>query len=205
DALPIFGSVGAAGSACYNAATGTYEVEASGADIWGTADEFHYVYQSLTGDGEIIARVVSLENTNKWAKAGVMMRNGTAANAAMAIMYLSPNPSNSGPAYSLAHRSSAGAGMSPSGNNLGPVGIGSYPYYLRLVRSGNTFTGYASQTNGNWVLLGSRTITMGQTIQVGLATSATNDGVLASAVYDNVQVTSAAAGKLALGSEEVST
>ena len=43
-------------------------------DIWGTAAEFHFAYQQLAGDGEIVARVVSLTNTDQWAKAGVMLR-----------------------------------------------------------------------------------------------------------------------------------
>ena len=32
-----------------------YTVSASGADVWGTADAFHYVYTTLSGDGAIVA------------------------------------------------------------------------------------------------------------------------------------------------------
>jgi hypothetical protein len=59
---------------------------------------------------------------------------------------------------------------------------------VRLVRQGDTFTGYGSDTNGNWQLLGSRTIPMNTTIFVGLATTSHDDGVLTTAVYDDVQV-----------------
>ncbi|WP_276392940.1 PKD domain-containing protein, partial [Eudoraea chungangensis] len=182
------GGVGAAGDACYNPSTGVFEVEASGVDIWNSSDEFHYVYQPLTGDGEIIARVLSLDDTDDWAKAGVMMRNTNAANSAMIFMEISPNPQSVGVAYNLQHRQSAGTAMTVSGNNIGPVPI-AYPHYVRLVREGNTFTGYASTTNGNWVEVGSRTITMGETIQVGLATTSHNDGVITTATYDDVSVT----------------
>jgi len=47
---------------------------AAGADIWGTADQFHYAYRYLSGGGSIIARVESVEQTDSWAKAGLMIR-----------------------------------------------------------------------------------------------------------------------------------
>ena len=178
------GSVGAAGSACEE--SGRFEVDASGADIWNSSDEFHYVYQSLSGDGEIIARVVSLDNTNQWAKAGVMMRNTLDANSAFVLMSMSPNPNGQGPSYTLQQRNTAGEAMG-GGNNIGPVAAG-FPYYVRLVRQGNTFSGYASATNGNWSLLGSRTVAMGSTIYVGLAVTSHNDGVTTQAVFDNVSL-----------------
>ncbi len=54
-------------------------------DIWGTADEFRYVYQSISGDFTVTARLSSLTNTDPWAKAGVMVREGTAADARHAL------------------------------------------------------------------------------------------------------------------------
>jgi hypothetical protein len=171
-------------------------VEASGADIWNAVDEFHYVYQPLAGDGEIIARVVSLDNTHPWAKAGVMMRNTLAANSAMVLVSMSPNPSGDGSVgYTLQDRSFAGQSMS-SINNVGPF-AGGYPYYVRLVRQGNTFMGYASSTPDNWTLISTRTIEMNSTIYVGLATTSHRDGTLASAAYDNVQVLGGSSGSSA--------
>ena len=68
------GNVGAAGSAAYDDPTSTYTIKGAGADVWGTADALHYAYQSLTGDGSIVARVTSVSNTAAWVKAGVMIR-----------------------------------------------------------------------------------------------------------------------------------
>src|SRR6202022_15202 len=62
------GSPAQAGSAAY--ASGTFTVKGGGADIWGTSDQFRFVYQQMTGNGEIVARVASLTNTDPWAKAG---------------------------------------------------------------------------------------------------------------------------------------
>src|SRR5437868_4642245 len=52
------GAPAIAGSSSYNA--GTFTVNAGGTDIWGTADQFHFVYQQVTGDIEVIARVNSI-------------------------------------------------------------------------------------------------------------------------------------------------
>src|SRR5256885_14839454 len=65
------GAVGAAGSASNNG-NGGFTVRGSGADIWGTADEFHYVYFSLTGDMEVVGRVTGVDLTDGLAQARVM-------------------------------------------------------------------------------------------------------------------------------------
>ncbi|MDQ3008258.1 MAG: PKD domain-containing protein, partial [bacterium] len=66
-----------AGSSSY--ANGVYTLNGAGDDIWDTTDQFHFVHQSLPANGEIIARVTSLSNTNDWAKAGVMMKESATA------------------------------------------------------------------------------------------------------------------------------
>ncbi|MGB2866480.1 MAG: LamG domain-containing protein, partial [Sedimentisphaerales bacterium] len=73
---------------------GTYTMTASGADIWNVngveADEFHFAYKMLTGAGSIIARVDSVQNTNDWAKAGVMIRETLDADSAHAFACVTP-------------------------------------------------------------------------------------------------------------------
>ncbi|GGG57065.1 hypothetical protein GCM10011414_28640 [Croceivirga lutea] len=182
------GDVAAVGSACYVPATGSYQIEASGYDIWETNDEFHFVYQTLSGNGEIVARVTNLENTNAWAKAGVMMRNSNASGSEFILMSLSPNPRNSGISYTLQDRPEFESNLTPGANNIGPVPVENYPHFLRLVREGNQFSGYASTTNGDWVLVGSKEIGMNEEILIGLAVTSHNDGVLTSATFDNVFV-----------------
>src|SRR5205807_10533014 len=83
------GGVAAAGAATFQ--NGTYSVQASGADIWDVSDSFHYVYKPLVGDGEIVARVVGVGQTDYWAKAGVMIRAGLAADAKNAFMLETPS------------------------------------------------------------------------------------------------------------------
>ena len=66
--------------------TGTWTIEADGHDIWDNADDFHYVYKYLVGDGSISARVVAWgDGSNGWAKAGVMLRETLAGESVHAM------------------------------------------------------------------------------------------------------------------------
>jgi hypothetical protein len=69
---------------------GEFTINGAGADIWGTADQFHFAYQTLNGDGEIVARVASLQNTHAWAKAGVMIREALTAGSRHAFAAVTP-------------------------------------------------------------------------------------------------------------------
>ncbi|MBU6411157.1 MAG: RICIN domain-containing protein, partial [Verrucomicrobia bacterium] len=82
------GSPTIAGSATYS--NGTFTVSGSGSDIWTTADQFNYTYQSVSGDQTVIARVVSENGTASYAKAGVMIRETTAANSVEASVLITP-------------------------------------------------------------------------------------------------------------------
>src|SRR5262249_15017482 len=82
------GAVGAAGSASHS--SGVFTVRGSGADIWGNADGFQFVYQPLNGNGQIVARVTAVQNTDPWAKAGGMIRETLAAGSRHAFMALTP-------------------------------------------------------------------------------------------------------------------
>ena len=82
------GSVGVAGSVSFS--NGVFTVGGSGADIWGTTDAFRFVYVRMTGNGTVTARVLSVQNTDGWAKAGVMMRASLNANSAHAFVAVTP-------------------------------------------------------------------------------------------------------------------
>jgi len=171
------GAVAASGSASH--ASGTFTVSGSGSDIWGTADEFRFVYQPVSGDVTITARVASLANTDPWAKAGVMIREGTAANARHTFSALTT-------ANGLAFQRRLTTGGTTT-HTAGPAGAA--PYWVRLTRSGNVFTSFVSANGTTWTQIGTETIAMTASTQVGLAVTSHNDGVLCSATLDNVTVT----------------
>ncbi|NQT51596.1 LamG domain-containing protein, partial [bacterium] len=79
------------GSAGYDVPSGTAVVEGSGGDIWGNADQFQFAHAGVTDDFTAIVRLVSQENTDGWAKAGLMARVDTSAGAAYRAMLGSPS------------------------------------------------------------------------------------------------------------------
>ena len=85
------GFVGRAGSATYS--DGVFSVTGSGADIWGTADAFHFLY-ARTGDFgadlEVTSRVGTVQNIHAWTKAGVMLRASLDADSPHASLIVSP-------------------------------------------------------------------------------------------------------------------
>jgi hypothetical protein len=156
-----------------------FTVDASGADIEGGADQFRFVYQPLTGDGTIVARVVSIENTDPWAKAGVMVRDTLADNSKNALTALTP-----GNGVVFQRRETTG------GSTLSTHGpLVSAPYWVKIVRSGITLTGYYSSDGNAWTLLDLHTITMGPTVFVGLALTSHDNSELNTSLFDNVTVT----------------
>jgi CSLREA domain-containing protein len=171
------GGVAATGSASY--ADGTFTVRASGADIWGTSDEFHYVHQPLNGNGVITARVTSLANTNSWAKARVMIRETLNANAKHVTTVITPRQG-----VSFQRRSSTGG--SSASKELASV---TAPEWVRLKRSGNAFTAWHSSNGTSWTQVGSATVSMGTDVYAGLAVTSHNDGAVTTAKFDNVRIT----------------
>jgi len=169
------GLVGVGGSATF--ASGTFTVNAAGQGIVNTysTDSFHFVYQPLSGDGTIVARVVSLQQ----GQAGVMIRE--TLDQASTDAYNTA----SGGAIQFYYRTTTG------GSNSRDTSIsGTLPYWMKLVRTGSTFNAYASSDGVNWSAVGtSHTISMAQNVYVGLAVSSQNTSSLATATFDNVAVT----------------
>ena len=164
------GSAGMAGSSCV--------VYGNGADIWDNWDAFQYVYQSFSGDGSIVVRVPSLQNTDPWAKAGVMFRETLAPGSRHALMAIT---SANGTAFQR-RKDLNGASFHTAGSRM------SVPCWLKLVRVGNTFSGYTSAEGSNWTLAGSDTVAMPTTLYVGLAVCSHNYGVMTTASFESVQI-----------------
>src|SRR5690606_8008669 len=123
-------------------------------DIWGNADTFRFVSVPSTSDADLIARIPAQGISSSWAKAGLMLRGGTAADAPHAYIYLTPSNG-----VRFLHRTAAGATASSS------AGVESFPApnnWLRLTRNGDQVTGYVSPEGENWTHVGSATIQIGR-------------------------------------------
>jgi len=168
------GSVGVGGTSTYGG--GTFTISGSGADIWGTADAFRFTYQTLTGDGQITARVASIAQVHAWSKAGVMIRSSLSSSSANAFMLVSA-------AKGLSFQSRATSGAAAAAIAGALTGA---PEWVRLVRSGNTITGYSSGNGSSWTRVGSATIALGTTVYVGLAVTSHDNARVTTASIDSV-------------------
>jgi len=182
-------AVGGTGGATVPSGTGGFAVTGVGADIWGTADSFRYASRAVSGDGEIVARVGGQQATDPYAKAGLMIRGNPAdADDKFAGVFLTPD--NGVIVYS---RAETGANAANNGSVAGVSG----PVWLRLVRSGASFTGYYSTAGatGPWQRVGGATVSITGTDQAGLAvTPHRADGTPGSATFGDVAVLGFATG-----------
>jgi len=171
------------------AADGTILMNAIGADIWGTGDQFRYVYKSLTGDGSMIARVDDLDNSpSTWAKAGVMIRQGTGTGSQHSFMCLTGGDGNG-----ASWQGRPGEGLD-SVNNDATTAVAP-PYWVRIDRSGNTFTGFVSADGESWDQIGDpREVDMDDPVLIGLALTSHLATQATSAQFSNVSFTGTVAG-----------
>jgi len=161
------------------------KMTAAGADIWGTADQFHYAYKQFSGVGSITARVVSVSNTNAWAKAGVMIRESLAANSAYANVVVSPTSG-------VAFQRRTGTGASAAGDTQAGIAA---PQWVRLTRSGNIFTAEYSANGTTWTALGTPlTVMMGNDVYIGLCLTSHAAAAACTAEFSNVTTTGTVTG-----------
>ncbi|MEO5802339.1 MAG: hypothetical protein ABIR24_02330 [Verrucomicrobiota bacterium] len=123
-------------------------VHAGGSDIFGTSDQFQYVYKPVSGDFDLAVRVESLLNTSSSAKAGLMARVNTFTDSRNVMMEVTPTQ------FILQYRTNAVGGGSVALGSPRPATA--FPNcWVRLVRSGAIITGFSSTNNGTWDLIGS--------------------------------------------------
>ena len=174
---------------------GTYTMTGSGSDIWSVngveADEFHFAYKMLSGAGSITAKVVSVSNTNDWAKAGVMIRETLNPDSAHAFACITPANG-----VASQYRPSAGG----TSGNYNQTGIAA-PHWVKLERSiSGLFTVSHSANGTSWQQVTSavaQTIPMGSNVYIGLALTAHDAALTCQAVFSNVTTTGNVTGQWA--------
>ena len=169
------GSPAVAGSASYSYANGVFTVNGSGADIWGSSDQFNYVSQPLTGNASIVAQVTSQSDTDPWAKAGVMIKQSTTSGMPYALLGVTPG---NGIAFQYGYNTT--------------VSGGSYSFpdaWLKLTRTGNTITAFSSADGTTWTPVGATTVSLTDPVTIGLFTTSHNASALSTATFANVSVT----------------
>jgi galactose oxidase len=147
---------------------GQWSLLGGGNDIWGTADAFHFVSQTLAADGSISAHVTAQANTATWAKTGVMLRATTDPGSPYYAAFVTPANG-----VAVQWRTAQGAATAQV------VTAGTVPVYLRVTRTGSSFTAYTSSDGTAWTAVPGSTVTLanlGGPVLSGLAVTSHNQG-----------------------------
>jgi hypothetical protein len=161
---------------------GQWTVMGGGPDIWETTDAFHYVWQYLAPNGTVSAQVTSFSAADPWAKAGLMVRGSTAANAPYYAVYVT-----AGNGIVVQARPSAGAEAIEPTTAL----VGTAPEYLRITQSGSSYTAWTSPNGTAWTPIPGSTfsLTTSGPVVGGLAVTSHDLTALVTAGFDAVHVT----------------
>lgn len=153
--------------------------EASGYVYYNDADEFHFVCKKMSGDMEIIARLLTHTYTHEWGKTGVMIRETLEDKSKYAMVGVTHTASPV-----LYRREKTG-----ERSDLHNWSTRTDYNWLRLTRVGDTFTGFKSKDGENWVELEEKVeIPMANTVYIGLAITSNVDGITSTAAFDEVKV-----------------
>jgi regulation of enolase protein 1 (concanavalin A-like superfamily) len=163
---------------------GNILMSGAGADIYQLTDEFRYAYKQLTGDGSITARIDSIQNTNDWAKAGVMIRATLETGTMQAHMVAAPTDR-----VEWMPRLTAGTNATGTATDVGSTPL---PYWVRVTRQGSTFTGQYSADGQTWTTVAGTTpatIAMPNTVYIGLVVCSHAAGTACGVEFSSVSTT----------------
>ena len=171
------GDTGITGTAAVT--NGVFTIRGSGADIWAPADAFHYVYKNWSGDGACVIRVLDVDETDSYARAGIMFRASVDASSPHAFVF-----------YRAGGETGFQARLDTNDNAWVDGSWDNAPYWLKLTRVQNTFRAYDSPDGTNWHEIGSTNIEMPTNILIGLAVTSHDYGTNCTADLDGLQLCS---------------
>jgi hypothetical protein len=159
---------------------GIWTINAGGADITGFSDQFRFQWIKEPGNVSAIAHVLTQTKTSPGAKAGVMLRATTAAGSPNYALLVSP-----GEGIKVQVRKSLNGDTQKLANPTGTT-----PAWLKITRSGNTYTAYTSRNGSAWTLIPGSTITinLGSTMLAGLAVTSHNNGTLGTVTMGGIKI-----------------
>ena len=191
-ALPVpwlskdIGNVGISGFTEFNGIN--FTIEGEGKDINGKNDKFHFAFAPFNGEGTITARIIR-PMSSQWTKPGVMMRESLDADSRHASLLLLPHWKGA-----LVTRTETGGETTIHGErrlsdkHIIKKNRLSTPYWVRLIRFRDSFTGYMSPDGFHWKELGSVEIPMNRKFYLGLPACSQLEKVTTTVTYDNVSI-----------------
>ena len=156
-----------------------WTIYGGGDDIWGTSDQFRFVYQKINGDFSFSVKVDSLKDTHYYAKAGIMVRKSLNKNSAHGIINVFPGGSSE-----FGYREKSGQTMkAKSGPNFNGFNV-----MLKVDKIDKSLY-FSIQTKNEWIEVEKLHIhNWGKSIYVGLATLSHDNSQLTTATYSNMQL-----------------
>ena len=179
------------GNASYE--QGTFTIRAGGSDIWGTSDEFHYVYQPISGNATLTARIEGIEHTHNSAKAALMIRESL--NAESRHAHLRTNPPEGHSLVGFQVRAQTGGET----ENRERISGYSLPLYIRLIRSSDMIRGYYSEDAETWHHIDTFTFSLPENVYIGLAVTSRNPDEKTTARFTNIHLEHSAPDELPPG------
>lgn len=169
--------------------SGVFTLGSSRSTIGGTSDEFRFVYrnQTLSADGEIFARVLSLTNVSG-NLAGVMMRKTLDPGSEFASTLI-----KSGSSAKAIYRTSLNASSGNASGNTPTL-----PFWVKVKKVGTSYSMWQSSDSATgsptgWTQVGSSiTISPMTSVYMGLVVSSAADLALATSTFGSVSVPGAA-------------
>ena len=150
----------------------TFIVQGAG-NVSGSGDNFRFVYQPLSADGEINVKLAATEFTGKDGRIGVMIRENLTSLSKNAFMGISPDGVMRWQTRSSSGGSTSATSMPGTSSSV----------WVRLVRTGDTIRGYKSSDGVKWSQVGSSTVSMAANIYVGFAVASGAPTVLNTSTF----------------------
>ena len=171
----------------------TITIIAGGADIWGSHDEFHFVYKKIEGDFNVSVQIQSLSKAHQYTKAGIMARADLSDSSQHVYFQIFPdntprNKNNGGCEFQ--YRLAAGENMKaiyPDQETAGDKFNVNFPdTWIRMKRQGDVFESYFSKDNEIWNLYSSFSLEMPEELLIGLAITSHNSEESTTAVFSSL-------------------
>jgi hypothetical protein len=161
-----------------------FTLNGAGQDTYRGNDALYFASQTLSGDGQIVARLTSLQNY--WDnRAGIMIRDSLSPDAKFISLQGRPSGSSGALNEGVEFMTRGQAGAIPVMQSRQDISL---PTWLRLSRTGNTFTASVSPDGQSWSAVGTITQPMSSAVYVGADVLSAQRGVWVSASFDNVSV-----------------
>ncbi len=156
-----------------------FELFGGGLDIWGTKDQFRFLYQPVEGDFELTTQVISLEDLGTYCKAGLMVRSSLDPASPVALVSAFPSAD-----LQFAVRERKGGDM------VGNTAVASeFPVVLKITRKGQEIIAEVKIRGGNWKEVGrTNALTLPNLVYAGVIALSHDNGELVKASYTNLSL-----------------